>query len=233
VERDPAGVPTHDLADQNPVMRLRGGVESINSFRRNRHRGVEAEGEVRCAEIVINGLGDTYRGKPGVGQSRCHPEGVFTTDGNKGIHAKRPHVVLDGVDTAVDFDGVSARRTQDGAAARENPAHLRDAEFHGEPLQRALPAIAEANKLVPVVRHSSTNNGADYRVQTRAIAASGQNPNAHVPIPWLFVNAVIPNLVDERRTLSSTPSSTRSSTRPSAGGYASSVEMCTRTNAQL
>ena len=68
-------------------------------------------------------LGDTHCGKPGVGQSRRHPESVFTTDGNKGIHAKRRHVLLDGVNTAVDLDGVGARRTQNGAATRKKPAH--------------------------------------------------------------------------------------------------------------
>jgi hypothetical protein len=56
VQRDPAGVPAHDLDDQRAVVRLGGGVQPVDRLHRDVDRGVEAEGEVGGVEVVVDRL---------------------------------------------------------------------------------------------------------------------------------------------------------------------------------
>ena len=106
-------------------------------------------------------------------------EGVLAADRDQRVDAEGVQVLADLVDAAVDLERVGARRAEDRAAARQDAADLGDAERHGEVLQRALPAVAEADELVAVHPDALADDGADHRVQSRAVATAGQHSDAH------------------------------------------------------
>ena len=56
VEGDPAGVAAHHLDDQHPVVAVGGGVQAVDRLHRDVDRGVEAEGVVGGAEVVVDRL---------------------------------------------------------------------------------------------------------------------------------------------------------------------------------
>ena len=89
------------------------------------------------------------------------------------------------LDAAVDLDRVRAARAQDRPAAGQDAADLGDAQLRGEALERALPAVAEADELVAVLRHALADDGADDSVETGAVAATGEHSDAHgSPRAW-------------------------------------------------
>ena len=51
---------------------------------------------------------------------------------------------------------------------------------HRQALERALPAVAEADELVAVLLHALAHDGPDHRVETGAVAAAGQHSDAHL-----------------------------------------------------
>ena len=65
------------------------------------------------------------------------------------------------------------------------PRTCGDVERHGEALERALPAVAEADELVAVLGHALADDRADDRVETGAVAATGEHSDAHgSPRAW-------------------------------------------------
>src|SRR5690349_10856797 len=48
-------------------------------------------------------------------------------------------------------------------------------------LQNAAPAFQETHKFVVVVEDPFANNRTDHRIQSRAIAPAGENPDFHFP----------------------------------------------------
>ena len=112
-----------------------------------------------------------------------HAEGVLAADRDQRVDAELVQVRRDPLDAAVDLERVGARRAEDRAAARQDAAHLGDAERHGDVLERAPPAVAEADELVAVDADALADDGADHRVQAGAVAAAGQHSDAHARRP--------------------------------------------------
>ena len=77
------------------------------------------------------------------------------------------------------LERVGARGAQDRPAARQDAARRLDGQVLVDGLERAAPAVAEADDLVPVVVDSASHDGADHRVQSGAVAAAGEHPDAH------------------------------------------------------
>ena len=89
-------------------------------------------------------------------------------------------VLRDPLDAAVDLERVGPRRAEDGAAARQDAAHLGDARAAScSALERAPPAVAEADELVAVDADALADDGPDHRVQPGAVAATGQHSDTH------------------------------------------------------
>ena len=61
----------------------------------------------------------------------------------------------------------------------QDAAHRGDAERHGQALERALPAVAEADELVAVLADALADDGPDDRVEAGAVAAAGEDSDAH------------------------------------------------------
>src|SRR4029079_11709928 len=110
---------------------------------------------------------------------RRPPERVLATDGDQRVHTQVLQVVLDPRDAVLDGERVGPRGAQNRAAPRQQPAHRRDVQRHGRGLERASPAVAEAEERVPVLRYALADDGPDDRVQPGAVPASGEHPDTH------------------------------------------------------
>ena len=128
VQRDPAGVPAHHLDDQRAVVRLGGRVQPVDRLHRDVDRGVEAERVVGGVEVVVDRLGYADDVHAVLVQLGGDAEGVLAADRDQGVDAELLEVRLDLLDAAVDLERVGARRAEDRAAARQDAAHLLDAE---------------------------------------------------------------------------------------------------------
>src|SRR5204862_3884311 len=155
------------------------GVQPVDRLHRDVHGRVEAERVVGGAQVVVDRLGYPDDPHVQVGQLGGHAEGVLAADGDQRVHPELDEVGLDPLNTTVDLERVGPRGAEDRAAARQDAAHLGDAERAGDPLQRASPAVAEPDELVPVRRHALADHGADDRVETGAVATTGQHADAH------------------------------------------------------
>ena len=105
------GVPAHDLHDQRTVVALRGGVQPVDRLHGDVHRGVEAEGVVGGAEVVVDRLGYPDYGDALLAQPGGYAQGVLTANGDERVDAKTGEVVLDPLDAvaaavAVLFSGL-------------------------------------------------------------------------------------------------------------------------------
>ena len=63
------------------------------------------------------------------------------------------------------------------------PRHCVDAQRHGHALERAAPAVAEADEVEAVLLHALADDGPDDGVQAGAVAATGEYSDAHVCLP--------------------------------------------------
>ena len=179
VQRDPAGVPAHHLDDEHPVVRLGGGVQPVDRLARDVDRGVEAEGEVGAGEVVVDRLGYADHVDAEVGELGRDAEGVLAADRDQRVHAVAGEVVLDPLDAALDLERVGPAGAEDGAAARQDAAHLRHAELHGQALERALPAVAVADEVEAVHADALADHRPDHRVESGTVAASGEHSDPH------------------------------------------------------
>src|SRR5690348_11995177 len=64
---NPAGVAAHHLDDHDPVVGLGGGVETVDRVGDDLHGGVEAEGEVGTADVIVDRLRDADQRQAAVG----------------------------------------------------------------------------------------------------------------------------------------------------------------------
>jgi hypothetical protein len=179
VEGDPARVAAHHLDDQDAVVALGGGVEPVYGVRRDLHGGVEAEGHVRAAQVVVDRLGDADEGKPRLVEAVGGAQRVLAADRDEAVQVERRHVGADDLDAVLALEGVGARGPEDGAAAGQDAARRLDRELDVAVLERPSPAVAEADDGVAVHVDPLADHGADDRVQPRAVATAGEHANPH------------------------------------------------------
>src|SRR6476469_1135331 len=183
VQRDPAGVAAHDLDDQGAVVRLGGGAQPVDGLGRDVHRGVEAEGVVGGAEVVVDGLRHTDHADAVVGQPLRDAEGVLAADRDQGVDLELGEDLPDPLDAAVDLVRVGPRRAEDRAAAGQDVLDLVEPDRLDEALDRALPAVAETDGVPPVGLDALADHGANDRVESWAVTATCEQSNAHVLDP--------------------------------------------------
>ena len=61
LQRDPAGIASHDFDSHDPVMRFGGGVDFVDRIGGRVQGGVKAEGHVGGGQVVIDGLRNPYQ----------------------------------------------------------------------------------------------------------------------------------------------------------------------------
>ena len=172
VDRDPPRVAAHHLDHHHPVVALRRGVQPVDGIGRDLHRGVEAEGEVGGGEVVVDRLGHAdHRDARLVAQPGGHAEGVLAADGDERVdllaspasraHAPTPSSVWNGLVRDVPRM-VPPRWISPRVVAMVSSTRL--------VVDHAAPAVAEPDDLVAVQRFALADDGADHRVEPRAVA---------------------------------------------------------------
>ena len=180
VQRDPAGVPAHHLDDQRPVVRLGRGVQPVDRLHRDVDRGVEAErvvgrGRGRCRwswarrrparrrrRAAWRRRGCPRRRSRSARRRRPRPASAWIRSGPpstlNGLVREEPRIVPP-----------RGRMPRTGSTS-SGPA---------SPVERAPPAVAEADELVPVGRDALAHDRPDDRVQPGAVAAAGEHADPH------------------------------------------------------
>jgi hypothetical protein len=177
---DPACVAPHDLDHHHAVVRLRGGVEAVDRVGRDLERGIEAEGEVRGPEVVVDRLGHAQdRQVVLVVEARGSAERVLAPDRDQAVEVEALERLADTGRAVVALEGVGPRGTQDGPAPREDASGGFDRELLEEVLERSAPAVAKADDGVAVVVDPLADDRPDRGVQPRAVPPSGQHSHAH------------------------------------------------------
>ena len=176
VERDPAGVTAHDLDHHHPMVGLGGGVKPVDRLGGDVQRGVEAEGDVGGADVVVDRLRhpdhvETMLGVEAVGGA----EGVLAADCDQTIEAEIAHGRGDRLRAVVALERIRPRGAEDGAAAGQDAARRLDRKLLGVAFQRTAPAVAKADDLISVNVDSLSHHGADYGVEAGTIPAPGQH----------------------------------------------------------
>src|ERR1700729_2313385 len=185
MQRDPARVPAHHLDDQRPVVAFRRGVQPVDGLHRDVHGGVEPEGVVGRAQVVVDGLGYAHDLDALVVQPRGTPQGVLPTDRDQRADAQAVQVIGDprypGATAAGRGVGqrIRSRRAEDRAAERQDAADGLHVQRDGVALQRAAPAVPEPDEFVIELLRSAADDGADDRVQPGAVTATGENSDSH------------------------------------------------------
>ena len=92
VQGDPAAVPTHDLADHDPVVAHGGGVQPVQGVGGGRDRGQKPEGEVRAQDVVVDGLGDADAGDTRLDERRRAGHRAVAPHHDQGVELVVLHV---------------------------------------------------------------------------------------------------------------------------------------------
>src|SRR5439155_18347820 len=85
------------------------------------------------------------------------------------------------VDSALELVRIRARRADDRAAARQDPGDLARPQRLELAVDEPAPAGADPEHVPPVVEQPPPR-GSDYRIQTRAVAAAGEDSSPHPAI---------------------------------------------------
>jgi hypothetical protein len=85
VQGNPPGIAPHQLDDHHPVVTLRGRVEPVDGLRRSAHGGIEAEGALRSAHVIVDRLGNAHHRQAPFPELVRYLETPVTADGDKGI----------------------------------------------------------------------------------------------------------------------------------------------------
>ena len=181
VERDPPRVAAHHLDDQRPLVALRGRVEAVDRAHRDVDRGVEAERVVGGAEVVVDRLRHPDDVDPGLVQPPGGAERVLAADRDQPVDARLLEVRGDPLGPPSSLNGFVREEPRivppRGRMPRTSgiPSGLRVA------LERAAPAVAKADELMPVLADALAHDRADHGVQPGAIAAARENSESHAP----------------------------------------------------
>ena len=172
--RDPPGMSAHHLAHDDAIVRLGRGVQPVDGVGRDLHGGVETECHLCCRQVVVDRLRNTDDAD-GLGtQPVRDAEGVLTADGDERVDPVRPQRGQRLLDAALDLVRVRARRAEDRPALGEQATAPLDVERHRRPLDDTAPAVVEPHELVLVVALALAHDGADHRVEPRAVATPGE-----------------------------------------------------------
>ena len=179
MQRDPAGVPPHHLDHQNPVMAFRRRVQAVDRLGRYLQRGVEAEGDIGGAEVVVDRLGHADHVHAVPVELVGDAERVLATDRDQGVELECRERLAHTVHTAVALVRIRTRAAKDRPAARQDPARRLDVEIHVRALEHAAPSVAKADELIAELVDPVAHHRSDDRIQAGTVTASGQYADLH------------------------------------------------------
>ena len=138
-------VPAHDLHDAGPLVGLHGVGQLVDALDGRVGRGVEADGVVRAADVVVDGGGHAHGVDARGGQLLGAPEGAVAADGDDPVDAR----VLAGADRLRHPLGggelLAAGGVEDGAAPVGEAVDGAGVHLEGIPLDEAVVAPVDAH----------------------------------------------------------------------------------------
>src|SRR5699024_6124703 len=183
VQTDPPDVAAHDLDDHAAVVGLCGGAQSVDRLGGDGLGGVEAEGVVRVAQIVVDGPGHSDDVEALlVDQPRGTGQGALTADGDEGIDAVGGHDLTHPVGPTI-LIGVCAGSAEDGSSATGQTADIEQRHVEHVVLKQTPPPVADPDEGRPVRAHALADDAADDSIESRAVAARGEYTDLHSSCP--------------------------------------------------
>src|SRR5665648_32253 len=179
VHRDPAGVPPHHLDHHHAVVALSGGVQPVDGLCRDVERGVEPDRQIGSLDVVVDRLGDRDHPHPGLGDLAGRMQGPVATDADQGLEPLGLERRQDCLDAALVRMRVVPRGTQQGPTEGQHVTDLLTVDGEHVTVDDALPAVPEADDRVTVRADAVLDDGSDRRVEPWAVAAPGEQSDAH------------------------------------------------------
>ena len=189
MEGNPSGMPPHHLEDHHPLMAGSGGVEPIEGVGGGRHGRIEAEGEGRGAEIVVDRLRDADDGHARLVELLGDRQRAVTADAHQaadpqlleGRRRRLEKLRVDRYPVVLPHqrrESAGVRGTEDRPPLGEDIRHERRIERHpGDRVDEPLVTTEEAEALIAEAI-SALHHRADDGVEARAIPASGEDADA-------------------------------------------------------
>ena len=195
VQRQPASLVAHDLNAHHAAVAACGGVDAVDHIGGNVHGGVEAEGYVGTIDIVINGLGQADDVQTLLREQVCGFVGAIAAQAQQAVQLGFLVGLFHGgnfINVVVlhhthHFKG-GALGAQNGAAQRQDAAEIVLAHLLVVAVDQATVSVQDANDL-HVIAHAGIQcfcYAADGGVQTRTVAAGGQDSNTFFHSKALF-----------------------------------------------
>ena len=182
-EREPAGLVTHDLGDDDPMVAVRRAVQPVDRLGRDLERGREADRRVGLGDVVVDGLGQRDDVESGLDEAKRVLLRAAATDAQEGVEVVPlvgPDDLVGHVDDAtVDPHPVRlvATRPEDRAADGQDAGERRRIEPHPPVLGQAAEAVAETDDAHPVLADRRLAEAADGGVEAGAVAPRGEDPD--------------------------------------------------------
>ena len=178
VRRDPTRVTPHHLHDHDPVVALRGRVQAVDGVGGDLHRGVEPEGEVGGRQVVVDRLRHAHHLHAVAREPVRHTERVLAADRDHRADTVAGERRLHPLGTVVGVVRVGARRAENGAAAREEPARRLERQGHRLTLDQPAPTVPVTDELVPLLV-ALADDGPDHRVEAGAVTPAREHADTH------------------------------------------------------
>ena len=185
IQRQPARLVAHDFHHHAAPMRRRRSVNAVDDLRRNVHRRVEAEREVRAVQVVVNCLGQTDDVQPFLGKEVRRLVRAIAAESDKAVkfqilvglfhRGNLVHVIL--ANLAHIAEG-RARRAKNRAAKGQDAGELAALHLLIVARDESPIAVVDADNLRVKQFIRRAGHAADCRVQAGAVAAAGQNTDS-------------------------------------------------------
>src|SRR4029450_4738910 len=157
---------------------------------------VEAEGVVRCGQVVVDRLRDADdREAVLLVEAGCNPERVFATDRDESVQSLLGEGREHAFDAALRLVGVRPRGAENRAASGQDPRDLAVTERLKQAVEQASPALAHSDDLCVFVEQAA-RDCTDDGVQPGAVAATCEDPDLAVHAATLFMRAEVAELAD-------------------------------------
>ena len=191
-EGDEAGVPAHHLDHHHALVALGGRVQLVDSLGGSLHGGVEPEGGLGAADVVVDRLGDADERDAFIEEVAGDAQRAVAPDGDQradAVGAERAHQLLGAVvldPGAVGQPLAPMERIAAVGGAEDGAAEVGDAADFGRTErdelllpEEAVVAFADADAF-PAAVHGREDGPADDGVEPRRVAAAGRDGDLHV-----------------------------------------------------
>ena len=186
VQRQEACVSAHDLDHGAALVGLHGVAQLVDALDGGVAGGVEADGVVGAAHVVIDGGGDAHHRDAEAGELERTAEGTVAPDGDDALQAEH---FAGGDRFFAAFFGqkvLTAGGIEDGAAAGERMADADAVELDKIAVDEALETAADADAFHVAV-DSRADDRTHCRVHAGGVTAAGEHADSLDFFHWLYL----------------------------------------------